>query len=177
MSDLKRFKRIKKRVIDRDGLICCYCGIELTINKITMDHIIPESQSGVFNYCNLTVSCRDCNHERGDQSFFEFSKQFNFSSKKLEKYNILYIANIRIRILNVAKSNFLIEEFEIPIIIIGKACDSLNFQNISFEEYYPYSDGMDFNSEQEKKKISTCFNKLIKIIEQVSDGYIITDRD
>ena len=87
-QERKRKQRIKDYVISRDGLICCYCNSILTLNNVTLDHIVPYSKKGTFNATNLTVSCASCNSKRGNIPFFEYCQQFNFTEEKLFKYKI-----------------------------------------------------------------------------------------
>src|SRR5713226_2855341 len=103
VQERRRQKRIKEYVINRDGMICCYCDMPLAPSDVTMEHIIPDSWHGTFNSTNLTVSCAICNNKRGNKPFFEYCKQFNFSNEKLEKYKRLYFNNLKIKILNIAK--------------------------------------------------------------------------
>ena len=83
-QERKRQKRIKEYVINRDGMICCYCDKVLTPETVTMEHIVPDSKRGTFNTTNLTVSCSDCNNRRGNKPFFEYCKKFHFPEDKLE---------------------------------------------------------------------------------------------
>ncbi len=71
-QERRRQKRIRESVIVRDGLVCCYCDIPLTLETVTMEHIVPGSKRGTFNTTNLTVSCAECNNKRGNQPFFEY---------------------------------------------------------------------------------------------------------
>src|SRR5271157_3302758 len=102
MSDAtrRRLHRIRDYVVERDGLICCYCDKVLTPKTLTLDHIIPDSMHGSFNATNLTVACVKCNQKRGAIPFFEFCKQFQWPQDKIDKYKRLCSANIRIKVLN-----------------------------------------------------------------------------
>jgi len=57
--------RLRQRVIDRDGLRCVYCGIDLLKKGIHLDHVIPEAKGGPTSYDNLQVTCSKCNTEKG----------------------------------------------------------------------------------------------------------------
>lgn len=81
---------IKKVIVFRDLNICCYCGHHIDDNNITLEHIIPYSKNGLWNYSNITISCYYHNNIRGNKDFFKFVRQFNFSDKKLNKYKFLY---------------------------------------------------------------------------------------
>lgn len=56
---------IRRMVIERDGKRCVFCGVDLEINEIQLDHVIPESKGGATSYNNLQVTCKKCNTEKG----------------------------------------------------------------------------------------------------------------
>jgi 5-methylcytosine-specific restriction endonuclease McrA len=67
-------KNLRRMVIERDGLRCVYCDLDLTNNEVHLDHIVPESQGGLTSYTNLQVTCRKCNLEKGilqEEQFIE----------------------------------------------------------------------------------------------------------
>jgi 5-methylcytosine-specific restriction endonuclease McrA len=63
---------LRRRVIERDGLRCVYCGIDLLKNEVHIDHVIAESQGGTTSFNNLQVTCAKCNLEKGILSESEF---------------------------------------------------------------------------------------------------------
>lgn len=56
---------LRQSIIDRDGLNCVFCGVDLLRNEVELDHVIPESQGGPTNYNNLQVTCSKCNRDKG----------------------------------------------------------------------------------------------------------------
>src|SRR6185436_797382 len=165
-QERKRQKKIREYVIARDGLVCCYCEKLLSINHVTMEHIVPDSKRGTFNSTNLTVSCYDCNNNRGNKPFFEYIKNFYFNENKLLKYKRLYFNNLKIKILNIAKEECLNEPQAIPKELIKKDCQVLKIKDISFSDYEKsYQFEIKFNAQCDRKKIKFCFEQLIKIIE------------
>lgn len=56
----------KHNVFLRDERACQYCGIELTLNTFTMDHVLPISKGGKTNFENIVVSCAHCNATKGN---------------------------------------------------------------------------------------------------------------
>lgn len=56
-------------VFDKYNGHCCYCGIEMTIKEMQVDHLIPQRLGYKFGnnekihcYENLMPSCRSCNN-------------------------------------------------------------------------------------------------------------------
>ena len=67
--------RLRRMVIDRDGLHCVYCDEDLTDKEIHMDHVIAESKGGKTTYDNLQVTCRKCNLAKGVLTEAEFTER------------------------------------------------------------------------------------------------------
>lgn len=166
----ERLKKIREYVINRDGLICCYCDAILTPADVTMEHIVPNSKRGTFNTTNLTVSCYDCNNRRGNKPFFDYVQNFKFDERKLLKYKKMYFNNLRIKILNIAKEECLKTDMAIPQEIIDQACQILKIKKMNFLDYEKiYELDIKFHEEVHRKKIKFCFEKLIRIIEGESE--------
>jgi len=66
---------IRRLVIERDGLRCVYCGVDLIKSEVHLDHVIPESQGGPTSYDNLQVTCPKCNLEKGVLTESEFENK------------------------------------------------------------------------------------------------------
>ena len=56
----------KKRVFDKYNGRCAYCGHEITIDNMTVDHKIPKSKGGSLALANCLPSCRRCNELKAD---------------------------------------------------------------------------------------------------------------
>jgi hypothetical protein len=174
-QERRRQKRIKEYVINRDGMICCYCDMPLTPETVTMEHIVPDSKRGTYNTTNLTVSCSKHNNQRGDKPFFDFCKKFNFSQQKIDKYKRLYFNNLKIKVLNIAKEECLPAssdegEQAIPLKLIKQACQILKIRCVDFSDYEKvYQFEIKFNELSEKKRIKFCFEQLIRILEADSE--------
>lgn len=66
---------LRRMIIERDGLRCVYCGVDLIHAEVHLDHVIPESQGGATSYSNLQVTCRKCNLEKGVLTESEFENK------------------------------------------------------------------------------------------------------
>jgi hypothetical protein len=169
-QERKRQKRIRDNVIERDGLLCCYCDKVLTMETATMEHIVPDSKRGTFNATNLTVSCSSCNNRRGNKPFFEYCRKFNWSEDKISKYRKLYFSNLRIKVLNIAKEECIKDDLVVPITLIKTACQILKIKSMDFSDYEKmYQFEIKFDETCERKKVKYCFEQLIRIIEADTD--------
>jgi 5-methylcytosine-specific restriction endonuclease McrA len=50
--------------VERFGWKCVYCGIALTKQTLTQDHVIPLSEGGSDFASNLVPACRPCNSRK-----------------------------------------------------------------------------------------------------------------
>ena len=60
-----RFSR--KNVLLRDRYRCQYCGREFMPAFLTLDHIVPISQSGKTEWENVVTACKTCNTKKGNR--------------------------------------------------------------------------------------------------------------
>lgn len=59
----KRWYDLRKRVLERDGHTCAYCGNEAT----EADHIVARNNGGKDEMSNLVAACRSCNGRKSDR--------------------------------------------------------------------------------------------------------------
>ncbi len=55
----------RQNVIWRDKNICQYCGNKFSIEKLTVDHLVPKSRGGENTWTNLVAACKKCNQKKG----------------------------------------------------------------------------------------------------------------
>lgn len=58
---------LRAAVIQRDGLVCRYCG-KVVGENLRLDHLVPLAQSGPTSLENLAVSCFRCNRVKGGRT-------------------------------------------------------------------------------------------------------------
>jgi 5-methylcytosine-specific restriction endonuclease McrA len=66
---------LRRIVIERDGLRCVYCGVDLLKSEIHLDHVLAESRGGPTSVDNLQVTCGKCNLEKGILTESEFENK------------------------------------------------------------------------------------------------------
>jgi len=68
----------RSNIYARDRYLCQYCGAKEGSTKVvngkpvrvvlTLDHILPESRGGKFQWDNLISACKFCNSKKGDRT-------------------------------------------------------------------------------------------------------------
>ena len=62
------WRQLRTFVLQRDGYICQYCGVDLTLlpaREIHVDHFVPINLGGGSNLENLKACCSKCNEYKG----------------------------------------------------------------------------------------------------------------
>lgn len=54
-------RRLRFRVLERDGFACHYCGRRPPEVELVIDHVDPVVLGGASDEDNLVAACRDCN--------------------------------------------------------------------------------------------------------------------
>lgn len=62
---------------------CHYCGINVGVNNLTMDHIVPLSRGGKSKKGNVVPACKECNNKKKYLLPIEW-EEYLFSLKKDE---------------------------------------------------------------------------------------------
>lgn len=57
----------KENIWKRDGARCAYCGIDLKLNDVTLDHVHPKSKGGTDSWTNIVAACVSCNSKKADE--------------------------------------------------------------------------------------------------------------
>jgi 5-methylcytosine-specific restriction endonuclease McrA len=52
--------------------VCHYCGENVGVKALTMDHLIPLVRGGRSNKGNIVAACKDCNNKKKHQLAFEW---------------------------------------------------------------------------------------------------------
>ncbi len=62
----------RSAVVARDGLVCQYCHLGLSLDSVTIDHRTPVSRGGGDELANLCVACAPCNTRKGASTVEEW---------------------------------------------------------------------------------------------------------
>ena len=58
----------RQNLCRRDGFGCQYCGRQLGLQGLTIDHVLPRSRGGGTTWENCVASCSECNHRKADRT-------------------------------------------------------------------------------------------------------------
>lgn len=58
----------RQNVYARDRGRCQYCGLHVSRDVWTYDHVVPRAQGGKTNWENVVVACSDCNQKKGGRT-------------------------------------------------------------------------------------------------------------
>lgn len=61
-----RFSR--RTLFARDQNRCQYCGKNLSMNQMSLDHVVPRSRGGETSWENVVCSCVACNTRKGGRT-------------------------------------------------------------------------------------------------------------
>lgn len=78
--------QVRKKVLEKFGNKCAYCGTELTTRTLKVDHIHPVFKGGEDEIENLNPACHWCNHYKTAMDIEQFRQQMLTFHERLEKY-------------------------------------------------------------------------------------------
>jgi hypothetical protein len=62
----------RRRIFERDGYCCVYCGMQHAIEELTLDHVEPRMKGGDASEGNIVTCCRPCNTAKGGEAAWSF---------------------------------------------------------------------------------------------------------
>lgn len=63
-------------LLAQHGSVCAYCGLEASLESITLDHVRPRRGQTAYDRAdNLVLACRDCNAAKADTPLIAFLMQ------------------------------------------------------------------------------------------------------
>ncbi|HKO17092.1 MAG TPA: HNH endonuclease signature motif containing protein [Gemmatimonadaceae bacterium] len=65
----------RRRIFERDGYRCVYCGSRFPAEELTIDHVQPRVRGGDRSDGNLVTACEACNTLKGDRRLSDFLRE------------------------------------------------------------------------------------------------------
>ncbi|TVU41628.1 hypothetical protein EJB05_15163, partial [Eragrostis curvula] len=78
----------RKNIIYRDGFTCQYCS---SGENLTIDHVIPISRGGKWEWENLVTACSRCNSRKGQKTLEQANMKLLKVPKAPKEYDILAV--------------------------------------------------------------------------------------
>ncbi|KAJ4979986.1 hypothetical protein NE237_010766 [Protea cynaroides] len=78
----------RKNIFYRDMFACQYCSSR---ESLTIDHVLPISRGGEWEWENLVTACAKCNSRKGQKTLEEANMKLNKVPKAPKEYDILAI--------------------------------------------------------------------------------------
>ncbi len=72
----------RRAVFIRDNFTCAYCGKTVKDSEATVDHLIPKSRGGKWEWENLVTCCSQCNQKKGNKTPQEAGMELLFKPKR-----------------------------------------------------------------------------------------------
>lgn len=83
----------KNDIIKRDGLNCYLCEKLLTVEEVTLDHVLPLCRGGNHKPENAKIACKSCNSRKRHRTLTEFKKYRGDYFKFEKSFNRSFAAN------------------------------------------------------------------------------------
>ena len=102
---------------------CAYCGAEITVKQMEIDHIIPKYhfEQGIANVeydkddeINLNLACRDCNRYKDTFTVEKFRIQISGIVDRLKRYSWIFRIALKYGLISINdfKIKFFYERFK-----------------------------------------------------------------
>ena len=88
-------KKERRQVYDKTAGRCTYCGCEIHIKEMQVDHMKPLANGGKDTFDNMYPACRSCNHRKGASSVESFRQQVERFLLVLERDSVTYRNAVR----------------------------------------------------------------------------------
>lgn len=82
----KQKNKLRQEVLEKYNYKCAYCGCDLTIETLQIDHIHPKYLGGLDEVNNYNPSCRSCNWTKSTYNIEEFRQVLEKKIDNLRKY-------------------------------------------------------------------------------------------
>lgn len=87
---MNKIDRIK--VHEKYGGHCAYCGKEITLSEMQVDHMEPKRIGGADTFENYNPACRRCNHYKRGGNIEYLRKMLKTAHERLNKDYLFNVA-------------------------------------------------------------------------------------
>lgn len=89
---------VREYLLEKWNNECAYCGKENV--PLEVEHVVPKSRGGSDRVSNLTISCHQCNQEKGNQTAKEFGHPEVQEKAKQTLKEAAFMNQVRWKIVN-----------------------------------------------------------------------------
>ena len=92
----KKLNKLERELIyiKTDGH-CAYCGIEIEIADMQVDHVFPINRGGLDEKENMLPACRSCNHYKSTYDLEDFRREIGLWHERLMRDSVTYKNAVR----------------------------------------------------------------------------------
>ncbi|KAL5198181.1 hypothetical protein ABZP36_001693 [Zizania latifolia] len=98
----------RKNILYRDGFTCQYCT---SVDNLTIDHVIPTSRGGKWEWENLVTACSRCNSRKGQKTLEQANMKLLKVPKAPKEFDILAVPLTKSAFRTLKRSQGLPEEW------------------------------------------------------------------
>lgn len=100
MTERKRLTKAERQAIyDKMEGHCAYCGCEISLQTMQVDHITPLRKGGADTMDNMWPACRSCNHYKHTLMVEQFRQEISKAPNRLMRYDTTYRLAVRFGLL------------------------------------------------------------------------------
>ena len=105
-------KNDRQLVYDKLNGHCAYCGCEIDIQQMQVDHVVPLRKGGEDSLSNMLPACRSCNHYKSTLTVEQFRQMIEKMPSTLMRDSVTYKNAVRFGIVipNPHKIHFFFEQ-------------------------------------------------------------------
>lgn len=96
MTNRRRLtKQDRRAVYEKMGGHCAYCGCEISIREMQVDHVVPLRKGGADTLENMLPACQSCNHYKSTLTVEQFRKAIERMPEVLMRDSVTYRNAVR----------------------------------------------------------------------------------
>lgn len=96
MNNRKKINKIQRQMVyDKMDGHCAYCGCEISIQEMQVDHIYPLHKGGEDTLSNMFPACRSCNHYKSTLTIEKFRQTLERMPTTLARDSATYRNAVR----------------------------------------------------------------------------------
>ena len=100
MTERKKLTKAERQAVyDKMEGHCAYCGCEISLQTMRVDHIVPLRKGGPDTMDHMWPACRSCNHYKHTLTVEQFRQEVSKAPNRLMRYDTAYRLAVRFGLL------------------------------------------------------------------------------